>query len=80
MIFQAFFQWANVDGSWPKNQPRNDNYQISKEKDRQLNTLIFDANGKFTDIVNNKEDMEDYKRCRNLNVCVRKFQQFAEPR
>lgn len=72
MIFQAWLQVINVDGSWPPNQPRVENYQMSRERVKKLDNLI-DANM-------TKSEWEDYRRCRYLNVCVRRFQSIAELR
>lgn len=72
LLFFAFFQIMNIDGSWPRNQPRNDNYKISSEKLRQLDSL--------TDAAMSSREWDDYIRCKKLNVCVRRFSSLAESR
>lgn len=77
MIFFAWLQWINFDGSWPSNQPRMNDYKISKAKLDKLDDLIY-TKGKLDDLTST--DWEDYRRCKNLNVCVRRFKSLAEPR
>lgn len=72
LLFSAFIEIINVDGSWPRNQPRDDKYQISSEKLRKLDNL--------TDADMSSREWEDYRRCKKLNVCVRRFSSLAEPR
>ena len=74
MVLFAWLQWINFDGSWPSNQPRNDNYFISKEKESKLELTALRDNSM------SKSDWKDFHRCKKYNVCVRKFQSFAEPR
>lgn len=72
LIFSAWLEVINFDGSWPKNQPRIEHYEMPKERLNRLNDLI---NADLSD-----QEWEDYRRCRYLNVCVRRFQSIAEPR
>jgi hypothetical protein len=66
MLFHAWLQFINFDGSWPSDQPFRDYYFVSKEEDTRLWALV--DFGTMT-----KADWGDYHRCRDHNVCVRRF-------
>ena len=72
LIFQAWLQFINFDGSWPANQPPVEYYHMSKVRSDRLDDLIH------SDLSNS--DWIDYRRCKFHNVCVRKFESIAEPR
>lgn len=74
MVTFAWAQFINFDGSWPSNQPRNNSYMISKEKLSSIESLALNDNSM------SKSDWSDFHRCKKYDVCVRKFQSFAEPR
>ena len=68
MIFQAFLQIINFSGNWPADQPADSSYSASKQEIARLDRLAFSGTGSPTDA-----DWADYHRCKNLNVCVRRF-------
>ena len=76
MLFSAWLQFINFDGSWPSNQPRIENYKMSKERQDRLDHLKYDAFGSSSTMTD--QDWADYKRCKFNNVCVRRFQSIAE--
>jgi hypothetical protein len=65
MLFHAWLQFINFDGSWPSDQPFQE-HRISEEEDARLWSLV--DFGTMT-----KADWSDYHRCRDHNVCVRRF-------
>lgn len=67
ILLSAWTQHINYDGSWPKDQPYQQYYTPTHEEDRRLWGLV-DPIDKMT-----KQDWDDYHRCRQHNVCVRRF-------
>ena len=68
MLFNAFLQSINFDGSWPTDQPADRSYIASKEEIARLDSIAFAAPW-----PKSATDWDDYRRCRDLNVCVRLF-------
>ena len=68
MIFQAWLQIINFNGSWPSDQPFRDDYYVSKAEDARLWAAIGPNMSAMT-----TTDWADYHRCRDHNVCVRRF-------
>ncbi len=69
MIFQAFLQTINLDGSWPGDQPADSIYSASKQEIARLDRLASTGTGPPL----SDADWADYHRCKILNVCVRRF-------
>lgn len=70
MILSAWLEIINFDGSWPKDQPRTELYKASPQKVTKLYSLTGDPMS--------SSDWEDFRRCLNVNVCVRKFKGLRE--
>lgn len=70
MIFLGWLQFINFDGGWPSDQPPDkETYRwLTKADERR----IWDAMGEIATMTT--EDWDDYHRCKDLNVCVRRFQ------
>lgn len=70
MIFSGWLQFINFDGGWPSDQPPDkENYRrLTKADERR----IRDAMGEMSTM--SKQDWDDYHRCKDMNVCVRRFQ------
>ena len=68
MLFQAWLQFLNFDGSWPWDQPADRRYFASKEEIARLDSIAFAAPW-----PKSAKDWDDYRRCKDLNVCVRLF-------
>jgi len=68
MLFQAWLQFLNVDESWPWDQPADRSYVASKQELARLDHIAFSAPW-----PKSAADWDDYRRCRDLNVCVRLF-------
>jgi len=73
MIFFAWLQFIDFDGSWPADQPiEREFYQRRTRADEQrIWTRVGDN---MTDV-----DWRDYRRCRAVNVCVRRFAGMRRP-
>ena len=73
MVFSAWLQFINFDGSWPKDQPREDKfyYRRTKADEHRIWSAVDDNMS--------KDDYDDYHRCNDLNVCVRKFAGLRKP-
>lgn len=69
MIFNAWLQIINFDGSWPADQPADSTYSASKQEIARLDRLT--ATGKGPPLSD--AEWDDYHRCMKLNVCVRRF-------
>ena len=67
MFFQAWLQFINFDGSWPPDQPADDEYIASKQEISRLDRLV--STGPWP----SRAEWDDYRRCMKLNVCVRLF-------
>jgi len=67
MIFSAWLQFIDFDGSWSHDQPRDDEFYLKRTKvdERRIWSAV--------DINMSKADWADYHRCNDLNVCVRRF-------
>jgi hypothetical protein len=72
MLFPVWLEIINFNGSWPKDQPRTPHYSASRGK---ISTMY-----KITDDNMTSSDWEDFRRCRDVNVCVRKFKGLREGR
>jgi len=68
MIFWAWLQFINFDGGWPSDQPPDKSLTLT-EADK---TRIWNAMGDMSTMT--KAEWDDYHRCMQLNVCVRRFQ------
>lgn len=67
MVFSGWLQYIKFDGSWPKDQPREDTFYLRHTKDDEQRIMgAIDGNM-------SKADYDDYHRCNKLNVSVRKF-------
>ena len=70
MIFWGWLQFINFDGGWPSDQrPDKEFYQLRTKADEKR---IWNAMGNMSTMT--KADWDDYHRCNDLNVCVRRFQ------
>jgi hypothetical protein len=67
MIFNAWLNFLNFDGSHPSDQPFVQNYSVSRSDEDRLWRIIGDVNSMSS------SDWQDYHRCRLHNVCVRRF-------
>lgn len=70
MLFSAWLQLINFDGSWPADQPPDKQFHLKRTKADEKR--ILEAMGAIETMT--KQDWDDYHRCNKLNVCVRKFQ------
>lgn len=68
LLFGAWLQTINLDGSWPAGQPADRSYLASKEEMARLDSIAFAAPW-----PKSAKDWDDYRRCRDFNVCVRLF-------
>lgn len=70
MIFLGWLQFINFDGGWPPDQPpdKENHRRLTKADERR----IWDAMGEMSTMT--KQDWDDYHRCKDMNVCVRRFQ------
>jgi hypothetical protein len=68
MLFQAWLQLINFDGGWPSNQPPDRSYVASKQELARLDRIAFSEPW-----PKSSADWDDYRRCRDFNVCVRLF-------
>jgi hypothetical protein len=73
MIFSAWLDWINFDGSWPSDQPIEREFFLRRTKadDDKLSPRV--------DNDMTKQDWADYRRCKDVNVCVRKFAGLRRP-
>ena len=67
MLFGAWLQFINFDGSWPADQPADSDYIASKLEIARLDRLA--STGPWP----SSAEWDDYRRCMKLNVCVRRF-------
>lgn len=67
MIFSAWLDFINFDGSWPSNQPMEKDFYLRRTRADE-DKLWPRIDGEMT-----KQDWADYHRCRDVNVCVRRF-------
>lgn len=70
MIFLGWLQFINFDGGWPSDQPPDREFyhwRTKADEDR-----IWRALGDTS--IRTKQEWDDYHRCRDMNVCVRRFQ------
>ena len=73
MIFLAWLQFIDFDGSWPADQPiEREFYQRRTRADEQR--IWTQVGDNMTD-----SDWKDYHRCRDVNVCVRRFTGMRRP-
>lgn len=73
MVFSAWLDFINFDGSWPSNQP------IEREFFLRRTRADEDKLWPRIDRDMSKQDWEDYRRCKDVNVCVRKFDGLRRP-
>lgn len=66
IIFRAFLGFINWDGSNPPDQPWLEDYTPTKTEMKRLDDILY--SGEIT-----KKDADDYWRCRQHNVCVRRY-------
>lgn len=76
MIFSAWLDWINFDGSYPSNQPVEKNFYLRRTKADE--EKLWPRMGKNWDDMTDA-DWADYRRCRDVNVCVRKFDGLRRP-
>ena len=76
MIFSAWLDWINFDGSYPSNQPVEKNFYLRRTKADE--EKLWPRMGKNWDDMT-AADWADYRRCRDVNVCVRKFDGLRRP-
>lgn len=70
MFFLAWLQLINFDGSWPTDQPPDKQFRLNRTKADEKR--IWDAMGAIETMT--KQDWDDYHRCNDLNICVRRLQ------
>ena len=70
MIFSAWLDWINFDGSWPRNQPIEREFYLRRT--RADEDKLWSRMGKTLDDMD-AQAWADYHRCREVNVCVRRF-------
>ncbi len=70
MLFLAWLQLINFDGSWPSDQPPDKQFHHMRTKADEKR--LWDAMGAIETMT--KQDWDDFHRCKDLNVCVRRFQ------
>ncbi len=70
MFFLGWLQFINFDGSWPPDQPPDKGIAGKRTKAEAARLEAFLASIDTMDA----RDWDDYRRCRDLNVCVRRFQ------
>ena len=68
LLFMAWLQFINFDGSWPPDQPADRGYTASQQEIARLDGIAF-----AEPWPKSAADWDDYHRCKNLNVCVRLF-------
>ena len=69
MIFQGWLQFINFNGGWPADQPPDTEVHHWQTKaDEQRIWAKVDPIQNMT-----SRDWDDYHRCKDLNVCVRRF-------
>jgi hypothetical protein len=68
MLFNAWLQIINFDGGWPADQPPDESYIASKQEIARLDRLASTGTRPLSDA-----EWDDYHRCKQLNVCVRRF-------
>ena len=76
MVFGAWLDWINFDGSYPSNQPVEKNFYLRRTKADE--DKLWPRMGKNLDDMT-RQDWADYHRCREVNVCVRKFEGLRRP-
>jgi hypothetical protein len=72
LVFHGWLQFINFDGSWPWDQPFQEFYSVSKEEDARIWAAVD-----LPTMTN--RDWDDYHRCRDHNVCVRRFARPTTP-
>jgi len=70
MIFLGWLQLINFDGGWPADQPPDKEFYHRRTKADERR--IWDAMGEMSTMTD--QDWTDYHRCKDMNVCVRRFQ------
>ena len=76
MVFSAWLDWINFDGSWPSDQPIERDFYLRRT--RADEDKLWPRMGKSLDDMT-KQDWADYHRCRDVNVCVRRFAGLRRP-
>lgn len=73
MIFFAWLQFIDFDGSWPADQPIERDFFLRRTRgdEQRIWTRVGDN---MTD-----SDWKDYHRCLEVNVCVRRFAGMRRP-
>jgi hypothetical protein len=66
MLFHGWLQSINFDGSWPRDQPIDENYVPSQAEQERVRAI--ELSSPIT-----KENVDDRTRCLSFNVCVRRF-------
>lgn len=76
VIFSAWLDFINFDGSWPSDQPIERDFYLRRTKADE--DKLWPRMGSNLDDMTSR-DWADYHRCRDVNVCVRKFAGLRRP-